>query len=215
MNSHLATPIQSRRRLPPPEQTNRRSDAGLPGQFVFSKVTGYLFDDEESGGLAVAVRDGKEGQREDEVLVRPLTAEPASNYEAARIEAKLIKDAAIQKIISVVAPTVNARLQSMPSQSYDDKRSVCQWLNQELRELGIAIKCPKTGDPAALHASDDCGIGGRFRLRVDTPRGEHPTVSFAKLPTLSFVPARPRRESFVDYWSARRQSDSARDSSRR
>lgn len=92
-------------------------------------------------------------------------------------------------LAKAVEPSLNAQLRSMPHTTYDDKREVAKWLNAELRQLGLAIQCPKTGRPAFLVADPGGKPGiGRFQLEVTTETGKpHRSVSTASLPALTYI----------------------------
>jgi len=85
---------------------------------------------------------------------------------------------------------LNAHIASLPKDSYEQKRQLATWLNTELRSLGVAIRCPKTGLPTYLRAH----IGreptvGRFRLDYwDGSVRQHP-ASFNELPPFEFIAA--------------------------
>ncbi len=85
---------------------------------------------------------------------------------------------------------LNTHIASLPKDSYEEKRQLAIWLNSELRSLGLAIRCPKTGLPTYIHAH----IGreptvGRFRLDYwDGSVRQHP-ASFNELPPLDFIAA--------------------------
>lgn len=93
-------------------------------------------------------------------------------------------------IAEVLEPLLNERAASMPQDTYEQKKIVSKWINTELHELGLAIRCPKTGQPAHCLANPGGTPGvGRFHLEtVDTKGKRHRTVTAVKLPTLSLMP---------------------------
>lgn len=109
-------------------------------------------------------------------------------------------------------PLLNQELQVQPKDSYAEKQSIASWVNRRLKEIGLAIKCPKTGRPANLFA--DIKQAGseisRFRLEIRDEKGHKVrTYNSRSLPELELVEDEPRREPLVK-WSeiARRpQSD--------
>jgi hypothetical protein len=107
---------------------------------------------------------------------------------------------ALAILAETLAPVLNAQLQSLPQETYEQKRSLASWTNHELHQLGLTIKCPRTGKPAILLADlrsqdDDTG---RFRLEV---RGDGSrrvrTYCGAELPDLELMEEPPRRETFA------------------
>jgi len=108
-----------------------------------------------------------------------------------------------------LGPAMNAHLKKMPQDSYAEKQALASWVNGQLRALGLAIKCPKTGRPANLVA--DIKQAGsdvsRFRLEIRDERGKK-TRTFAsrELPELELMEDEPRQEPLLK-WSERvRQS---------
>lgn len=73
--------------------------------------------------------------------------------------------------------------------TYEAKSEFAGWLNYELRQAGLAIKCPKTGKPTFLEAvREPVPERGRFRFDHMTDRGVHrQTLSCIELPPLDFV----------------------------
>jgi hypothetical protein len=109
-------------------------------------------------------------------------------------------------------PIFNARFASTPHQSYEQKKALCRWANEQLRELGLAVKCPKTGLPAIYVA--DTGPHperGRFRLKVTTEDGKlRHTLTALEVPTVELMPDPPRREKFAEWRGTKRKPSSRR-----
>ncbi len=100
------------------------------------------------------------------------------------------------QVASVLAPRLNAHLKTLPQDNYADKQALATWVNNELRQLGLAIRCPKTGKPATLVA-DSRGQGeyARFRLDVRGDDGRHlRTMTSTTLPEFELIEDEPRRE---------------------
>lgn len=73
---------------------------------------------------------------------------------------------------------LNTKLRTMPHSSYEEKKELAIWVNRELREFSLALRCPKTGTPTTLQV--DLGSSpatGRFRLRSVTDENRHPFSS--------------------------------------
>lgn len=90
----------------------------------------------------------------------------------------------------VLQPLLNEHVKTLPQHTYEEKKSVAKWLNAELRQLGLALRCPKTTKPAFLvaHPGGQPGFG-RFHLEVSGPDGKpHRTVTSAALPVLELMP---------------------------
>lgn len=65
-----------------------------------------------------------------------------------------------------LAPALNQKLGEVPEISVTDKQELCRWVNQEVRSSGLAIRCPKTGLPAALHVDPGYSPAGRFQIQL-------------------------------------------------
>jgi hypothetical protein len=85
---------------------------------------------------------------------------------------------------------LNAAAASMPLATYEEKKSLAKWVNAELRELGLTIRCPKTGEPAILRGGPGGVPGvGRFHLEITDKAGNrHRTVTSSVLPPLALMP---------------------------
>jgi hypothetical protein len=85
---------------------------------------------------------------------------------------------------------LNERAASLPGDTYEDKKVVARFVNSELREFGLAIRCPKTGLPAFLvaHPGGRPGIG-RYHLEVVEFGKPRRTVTSSELPeSLKLMP---------------------------
>lgn len=102
---------------------------------------------------------------------------------------------------ALLAPALHARAQAMPHATYDEKKELARWVNEELRRFDLAIKCPKTGNPSVLLV----GTGhhpeiGRFHLEHKTPEGKRTrSLTSAELPDFELMEANPRREAFLEW----------------
>jgi len=131
-----------------------------------------------------------------------LTATNGSSYDDI---AKRLRTAHLlfeQYICNELQEPLNAKLQSIPHGTYDDKQRLAVWLNSELRSFGIAAKCPKTGLACAIHADPGKNVSvGQFRMRPvgdDTRR----TFTSARLPLISLIP-RPAPKRTYATWAER------------
>ncbi len=85
---------------------------------------------------------------------------------------------------------LNAHAATLPQQTYEDKKTLAKWVNAELRELGLTIRCPRTGQPALLrgHPGGVAGVG-RFHLEITDSAGvQRRTVTSVTLPELQLQP---------------------------
>jgi hypothetical protein len=105
-----------------------------------------------------------------------------------------------QEVADVLQPRLNRQLQTMAQDTYEEKRLLASWVNNELHQIGLAIKCPKTGKPATLVADIRGGRtdSSRFRLDVRNDDGRHiRTVTVNQLPELELIEDEPRREGLA------------------
>ncbi len=109
------------------------------------------------------------------------------------------------QVAASLQPMLNANIKTRPQEHYDDKQHLASWVNAQLRDLGLAIKCPKTGRPGILVADlkgSESEIS-RFRLEVRGEDGKRSrTTSWRSLPDLDLMEDESRQEPLLD-WAAR------------
>jgi len=130
---------------------------------------------------------GTEGARE---AVRAFAATLPSDYLQQKQALVTLYAGVRSEIAAYLGPALNAHCSTLPQQTYDEKRALAKWVNAELRQFGLAIKCPKTGQSAYLvaHPGGRPGIG-RFHLEVAGPDGSpQRTLTSAVLPELALIP---------------------------
>lgn len=130
-------------------------------------------------------------------ILKELTSSLPADYEGrlaalSEIAATVRAEVAIQ-----LQPVLNAKIQAMPHENYKQKKELAHWVNGQLEPLGLALKCPKTGQPAKLYG--DIGARpqiGRFQFVVSIP-GERPkrTLSADVLPELILMDGMPKDQS--------------------
>jgi hypothetical protein len=98
-------------------------------------------------------------------------------------------DVARERIAAALAPALNQQVATMPQTSYEDKKKLARWINAELRPVGLAIRCPKTGEPSWIIAN----VGhradvGRFHFEhMDAEGKRQRTVTSNTLPILELM----------------------------
>ena len=82
--------------------------------------------------------------------------------------AQKLENALRTELAAAIQPRLNVHIRSLPHETYAEKQTVASWVNDELRQLGLAIRCPRTGQPAILIADVQGGIdsASRFRLEI-------------------------------------------------
>ena len=99
---------------------------------------------------------------------------PADHYTDAYKAADELLTLTKQEVAQRLSAPFNAKIRSMPQDTYQQKKDLASWVNTELRNLGLAIRCPKTGNPAILIADvrGDAEETSRFRLEYTDERGK-------------------------------------------
>lgn len=99
----------------------------------------------------------------------------------------------------------NAHLAAQPQATFREKQALTRDANADLRALGLAIRCPRTGEPADFHA--DVGhkpAEGRFMVAlVSNDRDRKRTVSSQHLFQVELRGNPNRREGGAEYWARR------------
>ncbi len=111
------------------------------------------------------------------------------------------------EIAAALEPALNAHLRTLPHDAYEEKRALATWVNRELHEIGLTIRCPKTGRPSILVADVRAGGDdekGRFRIEARDENGKTArTFCSTRLPDLELMEEPPRRENFASRAVAR------------
>lgn len=164
---------------------------------------------ERSAGTAKRARrndapEGKHGSAVDvseslvekfnQTLANSIDALP-SDYHVRREALSALEAAARAAIGHALESAMNAHAATLPQSTYDEKKALARWVNHELREFRLALKCPKTGLPATLvgHPGWDPAVG-RFQFEV-VEKGRRPrrTFSSVTLPPLELLAEAPER----------------------
>lgn len=97
-------------------------------------------------------------------------------------------------------PAFNHRLERVEQDDLSGAQLACTTLNADLRRLGLAIRCGKTGKPAILlaEARSESGDAARFRLQVRNDDGRFvKTLSSNAAPSVELMPDPLREESLA------------------
>src|SRR5665213_3834754 len=110
------------------------------------------------------------------------------------------------EIAEAMQRRLNAHLKTLPHETFEERKLIASFVNMELRELGLTIRCPKTGKPAILIADvkDAEHDKGRFRLQVCDEKGKNKrTVTCYGMIELELMPDAPRKEGMARKWPDR------------
>ena len=115
---------------------------------------------------------------------RPIEADPETLFRQLLAESSVFREA----LAARDGAALNAYLQSFPLGTLAGKREAVTAVNARLRALGLAIRCPKTAQPARLvaHLGDHPDVG-RFQIELLGPDRRR-TVSSPEPPVLDLVP---------------------------
>lgn len=136
--------------------------------------------------------------------------QPADLDEFWSVTARLkeLRNLVHKHIAYVLEPVLNHELSRRPHNTLTEKQDLTRWANSQMRSLGVAVQCPKTGEPAILRAGVDGGEGGRFQVElIDQSRGRSRTVSSSTLFPIQLMPHPERREPLVEYWAKQVQKN--------
>ena len=118
-------------------------------------------------------------------------------YEQFLSEVAKITEILLRALSSQTESRLNGYLKTAPKGTLADKRALASRVNRDLRELGLAIRCPVTGGESILLA-DARDVhdeeGGRFRIehRDDSGRKYRTAISSDEL-NLQLVPSNAYR----------------------
>lgn len=132
-----------------------------------------------------------------------LFADLPSDFDACSRTLAFTNSAFRNQIASTYEPILNKHLRAADPQDVDAKKQLASQVMERLDALGLAIRCPKTGQPSALMAKQNASNPkGQFFI---TPKGTNrPSFIRTKLSNLlplNLVVDRPRREA-LDEWRA-------------
>ena len=131
------------------------------------------------------------------------TTPDAGGYTAQSQELEELSHEFRRQVAARLEPALNAQIQAMPRETYEEKKEVARWVNQELRRFDLAIKCPKTGRPSSLCANQGNHPEiGRFSIEHTIDGKKHRPVNSPELMHLELMEASPRREALSE-WHAR------------
>jgi hypothetical protein len=114
-----------------------------------------------------------------------------------------INHACRQRMAAELAEALNARIREKPHETLEEKKELARWVNDQLKPLGLAVRCPNTKLPARL-----MGIAGSYR--PDEPGGtfcfeiykdgkQRKTAYSDTLPELTLTDAAPPKEPEVSW----------------
>jgi hypothetical protein len=103
-----------------------------------------------------------------EAALRAALAQLPQDYEERAKELMGMSHIFRAQLAASMEPSINTQIQSLPYETLDQKRSTAYWVNHELRQFGLSIRCPNTGRPAILVVDFPEGKPSASRFRLET-----------------------------------------------
>jgi hypothetical protein len=128
----------------------------------------------------------------------------ADDYESVVQWQQQLREAIQELVIQRAEPAFNRKLASLPQATLAEKQELSRWANSQLRDvLRLAIRCPKTGQAARLHADHGYNHAvGAFQTRLlGSESNYRPTKTSVMLFPLELRGDIPRREALAEYWT--------------
>jgi hypothetical protein len=151
----------------------------------------------------VASDTKREEQRR--ATIRSLFHNLPGEFEAYCAELKSISSTFHEEMAHSLEPVLNAEIRQRPHGELREKQKIASSVNELLRSLRLAIRCPKTGGPAALIADwkDSENDRSRFRIALRDAHGRSVrTFTSYDIPDLKLREDRPRNHHGRDDPSA-------------
>jgi hypothetical protein len=139
-----------------------------------------------------------------QAALRSLLGDLPESYAERYAAIQKIRHAFHREMASAVEAPLNAHVAHKPQTKPEERKDLAGWINQQLRDIGLAVRCPKTGNPASLivdwQYADDPEIRRfRFAIRSESGKSCH-TAARRELPYLHLTEHAPRIEPFAKYY---------------
>jgi hypothetical protein len=122
-----------------------------------------------------------------------LAATEPTEYQAFFDHLLALAVAVREELATRLSPRLSAQVRAVPHDTYAEKQELAKWVNGQLRQLGLAVRCPKTGRAAILVA--DLGPNPeKGRFQIQTVHDRKRTLSSVDLPDFSLMPADLRQD---------------------
>lgn len=122
--------------------------------------------------------------------VRTCLGASGRSYSEIRSNAHDLLRVAREEIANTIGPSLNESISRMGQDNYEERKSVANWVNNELRLLCLGVKHPTNNRPSRVYANPT--NGGRFQFAFLEDTGiRHILGSRAKLEQLQLTPMDP------------------------
>lgn len=125
-------------------------------------------------------------------------------YPEARRELSNLSHVFRAELAAALEVPLRAHLLAQPHDTYEAKKSLASWVNGQSHDLGLVIRCRKTGKPTLLTADLSEGANSPSRFRLDAVGDDGRKVRTATcrtIPDFYLMEATPRRES-LSKWAS-------------
>jgi hypothetical protein len=148
-------------------------------------ICGKLNASAEEGRGAMAQESPEEARWR--ITFRALLKEAPQDYSRRYHQFGMLRETFYGELARLLAPALREYLRTQPQDTVDAKTTLATRLNEELRNIGLAILCPRTGRPATLavySGKDDATGRGYFGLEVQ----DHVGNSVQTTPKMRSIP---------------------------
>jgi hypothetical protein len=160
-------------------------------------------------GTGAGTKLSPEQQRAVESLFTNLPAPYAERY--AMMQS--LRHSFYAELAKQLEPALNAYAKTQPQETWEERSTLASWINQTLRQSGLALVCPRT-NRAAILISDMTG-GSRkkmhFRFQTTEPSGRRVRSGMStELPDLELMQAPARIENLSKEYKSRGEEHRSR-----
>jgi len=123
-------------------------------------------------------------------VVREFLRESPADYAGMKTRVDALTTMVREEAAAAIREPLNLYAAGLPHGTYTEKKVLANWVNAEMRRMGLALRCPKSGQPSIIQAT----IGhnpeaGKFRLDYIDAEGRHRNqTASVQLPQLNPMP---------------------------
>jgi hypothetical protein len=143
-----------------------------------------------------------------EKLIKSLFDRLPDSYSDRYAKVRSIRRQFHAELADALTATLNEHVVGLPQDTPEERQEMAAWINQQLRDIGLAVKCPATGQPAVLVVDRQDRQHPeitRFRFSVRAPDGKQShTAARRNLGELVLTEHRPRIESLSRFFRKER-----------
>lgn len=145
--------------------------------------------------------DSEDSSRRHKRIIQLLTTDRTVGYKQVLRQLQEARELVHEEVSRRLEIPLREYLEGRPQGTIRERQNLSRELNADLRSLGIAIKCPRTGEPGILQIDSGYRPQGRYQILIHDDKGYRRTVSATKLPVFELRPNHTRREPMAEYWA--------------